>query len=285
MKTLDEHLHEFKTDGYTIFPKILDDKWVQEMRDAYHQIAERLSTPDGKKATSLPYPAEMIEYAPKLTLPAITIPRILDFAEMLVGPYVQLESIAYQCSPPISKKEAARRIEEDGWGYHRDMFAFFPEDGVYHRPLLFNAVVYLQDLTDDIGPLHVVPGSHMQAMSLPTRPKSLLPENKVVYPKAGDIVMFHCSMLHSGTPNTSDEDRYIFIVTYNHSWLKYRANYNGPNSQAIIRQARERNDRRTLRLFGVDDLLFSRANSGFRLPDEERWKEWVAEDKEALATS
>ena len=152
---------------------------------------------------------------------------------MLVGPYVQPES--YQCSPPIcsppiSNEEAARQMQENGRGYHRDMFAFFPPDGVYHRPLLFNAICNQQDLTDDIGPLHAVPGLHMRVMPLPTRPESLLPENNLVYPKAGDVVMFHC-----GT-------------------------------------------------FGVDDLLLSRANSGPRLLDGEWWKEWVADDEEALGT-
>ena len=77
----------------------------------------------------------------------------------------------------------------------------------------------------------------------------------------------------------------IFIITYRHSWLKFRANYKGTHSQEIMRQARERNDRRTLRLFGDDDLLFSRASSGFRRTDEERWTEWIAEDKELLVTS
>ncbi len=61
----------------------------------------------------------------------------------------------------------------------------------------------------------------------------------------------------SGTQYSSIENRYISIITYNHSWLRFRANYNGSNSQEIIRQAPERNNRRTLRLFGVDDLLFS----------------------------
>lgn len=51
--------------------------------------------------------------------------------------------------------------------------------------------------------------------------------------------MFHCSMRHAGSPNVSAKPRYIYIITYNHSWLKYRGNYNGPNAQAIIELARK----------------------------------------------
>ena len=36
------------------------------------------------------------------------------------------------------------------------------------------------------------------------------------------------------------------IITYRNCWLKFRVNYKGPNPQEIMRQARERNDRRTL---------------------------------------
>ena len=52
-------------------------------------------------------------------------------------------------------------------GFHRDMFAEFPQEGIYHRPgdrLLFNALSYFaQDLDDEIGPLRIIPGSHMKA--------------------------------------------------------------------------------------------------------------------------
>ena len=76
--------------------------------------------------------------------------------------------------------------------------------------------------------------------------------------------------------------RYIYIITYNHSWLKYRGNYNGPNAQAIIELARKEKNRRLLRLLGEDDLLFNRANSGYRLPDEQMWERWIDEDRQYM---
>ena len=273
MKSLDEHFAEFKRDGFTLFPKMLDADWVQEMRAAFDEIGARIPTADGSRPSVL---VDVLEHKPELVLPALANERLLDFAEMVVGPHVQLESITFRRTPPETSADG------DALGFHRDMFAFFPEDGVYHRPLLFNALSYLQDLTDETGPLRIIPGSHMRAMRM-TREEARRPHpaEVIVYPQAGDTAVFHCSMLHSGTPNRSSDYRYLFFLTLNHSWLKQRANYQGPVSQAVIAQARARNDRRMLRLLGVDDQFARRANCGFLEPDEENWKRWIADDAAA----
>ena len=91
-------------------------------------------------------------------------------------------------------------------------------------------------------------------------------------------------MLHSGTVNRSTDHRYLFFLTFNHSWLKHRANYRGPVSQTVIARARARGDRRLLRLLGVDDQFVQRANCGFLELDEENWQRWIAEDAAARKT-
>ena len=252
MKSLDEHLAEFKRDGFTLFPKLFEAAWVEEMRNAFEEIAGRIPTADGSRPAGF---VDVLEHKPELVLPALSNARLLDFAELVVGPHVQLESITYRRTAPQNPADG------DVLGFHRDMFAFFPEDGVYHRPLLFNALTYLQDLTDESGPLRIIPGSHMRALRM-TREEARRPhpEEVIVYPQAGDVAVFHCSMLHSGTANRSNDYRYLFFLTLNHSWLKHRANYQGPVSQAVIAQARARGDRRLLSsmkvkvLFTVEDM-------------------------------
>ena len=273
MKTLDEHLEEFTRVGFTLFPGLLDADWVREMRAAFDAIADRVPAPDGSRRDVF---VDVLEHQPQLVLRALANDRLLDFAEMVIGPHVQLESITYRRTPP-DPADAGSVL-----GFHRDMFAFFPDDGVYHRPLLFNALSYLQDLTDESGPLRIIPGSHMRAIRM-TREEAKRPhpEEVILYPKAGDVAVFHCSMLHSGSANRSDDYRYLFFLTLNHSWLKHRANYQGPVSQAVMARARERGDRRLLRLLGVDDQFVRRANCGFLDPDEDNWRRWIAEDAAA----
>ncbi|MFP6724930.1 MAG: hypothetical protein VCF25_32365, partial [Candidatus Poribacteria bacterium] len=56
----------------------------------------------------------------------------------------------------------------------------------------------------------------------------------------------------------SHRSRYFISRFYNKSYLPHRDVHSGPNTQQIIDIGRQRNDRRLMRLFGVDDLLFSR---------------------------
>ena len=107
-------------------------------------------------------------------------------------------------------------------------------------------------------------------------------ELAVTHPEAGDIVLTHNGLLHSGTPNGSGQKRYFFSVYYNLSWMKHTDTFDGPNCQQLKRWARKRNDHRSLRLLGQDDYLQARGNSGFQDADEPRWERWIAEERELL---
>ena len=108
---------------------------------------------------------------------------------------------------------------------------------------------------------------------------------ELLYLQAGDLVLTHNGLLHSGTPNTSGKKRYFFSVYYNISWLKYTDTFDGPNCRQLIAWARKRNDHRALRLLGQDDHLQARGNSGFQAPDESRWAEWSKADRDAIVES
>ena len=168
-KSLEEHLEEFKTVGFTLFPKMLDDSWVKAMRDSFEEIGDRLPNPDGSRPQVF---VDVLEHKPDLVLSALSNKRLLDFAEMIVGPHVQLESITYRRTAPQDPDT------NPVLGFHRDMFAEFPQEGIYHRPLLFNALSYLQDLDDEIGPLRIIPGSHMKAMALTPEERTTTPSRR-----------------------------------------------------------------------------------------------------------
>ena len=104
-KLLQEHIHEFKRQGFTVFPQTFDETWMQRAREIFEETVNRIPYQGDTPPTNL---INMIEHAPHHTLQAITVPKILDFAEAIIGPYVQLASITYRRIPSITKAEAAK---------------------------------------------------------------------------------------------------------------------------------------------------------------------------------
>ncbi len=265
--------------GYTIFEGVYSEVEMQHWRDELLRLEETSAGIHQQKRSW--WFGNMLERSPALMWPALSNPVILDFAEDLVGPFLQLDNLTLAAFPSVSKEEAEGRVS----GWHRDRWGSM-STGNYERPLSMNAICYLQDLTDAYGPLRVIPGSHIEPVQIVADGKELPhPDELLVHMKAGDVVLTHNRLLHSGTPNTSGERRFFFSVYYNVSWLKYTDTFDGPNCRQLIQWARGRNDHRALRLLGVDDHLQARGNSGFQEADEDRWEKWKDEDRATLTES
>lgn len=273
----DQLLRQYKEQGYVVFEGVYDEENMAAWRDEADRL-EQAHQGLFEQQRSWWF-GSMLERAPALMWPAVANPLIVGFIERVVGPFVQLDNLTLAAFPPLSKEEAEGKVSS----WHRDRWSNFPT-GVYQRPLALNAICYLQDLDDEYGPLRVVPGSHIEPVAL-SEEEGELPhkDEKIIYMKAGDVVLTHNGLLHSGTPNISGKKRYFFSIYYNISWLKHTDTFDGPNCRELIQWARQRNDYRALRLLGADAQLGGRCNSGFQEPDEQRWQEWMAADEQALS--
>lgn len=272
-----KHLDEYKQNGFTVFPCLFTEDQIQKWRMKHQQLQDEGINTHGPARSW--WFGNMLEFAPTLMLPAVANPVLLDFLELVMGPFVQLDNLTLAAFPSWSTNEVAGKVS----GWHRDRWAQVPRSDAFERPLAINAISYLQDLTDEFGPLRVIPGSHRKPIVMApeerTRPR---PDEVLVYAKAGDAIVTHNGLIHSGTPNTSGQTRYFFSIYYNMTWLKHTDNHSGPNVQKLLQEARARNDHRLMRLLGVDEQLQARCNSGFLQSDEERWAEWAASDREVL---
>ena len=274
---LSERLLTYKRDGYTVFKKVFSEKLMKKWKAVYPSIVER-QTPLGQKDPTL-WLRSTLEFEPKLFLPAVAHPTILNFAERILGPFVQMDNLTFMAFPSVKKEEAVNRAS----GWHRDIWAYKPTHEEYIPPLACNAITYLQDLTEEYGPLRVLPGSHRSPIAIKPEDSNRPHPDEIIVPvEAGDVVFTHSALYHSGSPNFSGKSRFFFSLYYNKSWLKCRDNHNGPAVRSIVEQAKANGDRRLMRLFGEDPLLYTRANSGFARDDELMWDEWIAEDRRAL---
>ena len=271
-----DRLAQYRRDGYTVFKGAYNQTQMQPWRDEQDRL-ENVSTGPYAQKSSFWF-GNMLERAPHLMWPVVANPLVLDFAEQVVGPFVQLDNLTLAAFP--TKDPEDPDAQKCGW--HRDRWAHMPT-GQYDRPLSMNAICYLQDLTDESGPLRVITGSHSTPVTMDEEQRSKPhPDEELLYLKAGDLVLTHSGLLHSGTPNISGAKRYFFSVYYNISWLKYTDTFDGPNCRQLIAWARARNDHRALRLLGQDDHLQARGNSGFMEPDEDSWAQWAAADRDAI---
>lgn len=267
------HVACFERDGYTHLTGVFTSEQVTE-----YQRMRELAARDWrytKGTTELPDAVDdLVERFPRSGLEAVAHPILLAFAEAVMGPVVQLDSAVLAADPPV---EPNHRLEPVVW--HRDRFGFFPL-GVYTRPHSIVLISYLQEMTDEVGPLRVIPGSHREPVAINLDARTTPhPAEVLVRTVPGDVVVVHHNVLHSGTRNVSDGERRFLGFIYNMSSLIQRDNFDGPNCQALIATARRTNNRRILRLLGQDPLVVPRQNSGFVQPHTTYWPTWHEEDE------
>ncbi len=269
--TTDERFEAYKTNGFTVFEKVFAEPQMHLWREKHRQLSA--------ENNGQTWFGNTLELAPDLMWPAVTHPTILEFVEKVMGPFVQLDNLTLAAFSSIEPEKGKGRVS----GWHRDRWAHVPYTDAYHRPNAINAISYLQDLTDAFGPLRVIVGSHRTPLTMAdaarAKPHS---DETLIHMKAGDVVITHNGLVHSGTPNTSGQLRYFFSIYYNLTWLKHTDHHSGPHTQKLLAEAKAANNHQQMRLLGVDEQLQPRCNSGFLCADEERWEEWAAADRGAI---
>lgn len=101
---------------------------------------------------------------------------------------------------------------------HQD-YPFFP----HYNYNMLAAIVYLTDITDDMGPVKVFPGSHADgprqtAEGRPYINPDEFPADQAVTMtgRAGDMVAFNINTVHMSGPNVSPNDRVSWLMQVTH---------------------------------------------------------------------
>jgi ectoine hydroxylase-related dioxygenase (phytanoyl-CoA dioxygenase family) len=145
---------------------------------------------------------------------------VVDIADRLMGPDCHvIGETAWRSGPG-----------HDGWRPHTDRVFFeMPEDMLedprFTPPVcVCTAHYYLDDVTPDLAPTWVLPGSHRSGRALAWgedsdprwRGRALEP----VLCREGDVLLFRSEVWHSGSRNaTADRDRRMVQVHYARRWV------------------------------------------------------------------
>ena len=206
-------LHE---DGFALIPGVLSGDEIAALRGAI----DRLQPFGGDVGTgSVSEHYKCVFNRERLFLSYTDRPGVVDLAEALMGDECHvLGETAWKSHPG-----------HDGWMPHTDrVFVPMPQDLAldprFQLPIfLCTAHYYLDDLTLDLAPTWVIPGSHRSGQSLAwgtdSHPAWQGRELEPVLCKAGDVLFFRSEIWHTGSKNTSNQTRYLLQVHYSHRWI------------------------------------------------------------------
>ena len=85
---------------------------------------------------------------------------------------------------------------------------------------MITALLFMDDVNLDNGPLEVIPGSH-KAAGVP--PKDVLELDRLSVPvlgRAGSVFVFHNGLWHGGIENKTDSPRITAHIIYAPVWLR-----------------------------------------------------------------
>ena len=231
----DEQLAHFRTQGYLLVPDALTAIGLERVCDAYEQVRRKTEAEwretiaaAGKgvygQGAAAHVMVDLYRYDP-LFLDLANNPQVVPILETVVGPDLQLTEAIGHNHPA----DTPAHIE-----WHRD----WPPWSHPTQILKAKVFYFLSDISDDMGPFSVVPGSHTRPDDPPGSVNSFavgpsdqppqyagaqledMPGMKKLTAPVGTAVIWNVALWHTATANTSASDRQIIVYGYTHFWVK-----------------------------------------------------------------
>jgi hypothetical protein len=201
-------LRALHANGFALIPGLLDAQQVREARTLIDGLEpvhwDATGEVDHYKCVFNRHPA---------WLPYLDPPGLIELAEAALGRDCHvIGQTAWRCHPGFM-----------GVGVHADHLAMeLPEawlaDPAFELPMqICTAHLFLSDITEDLCPTKVIPGSHRSGR-YPQRRGEVAWRGRGAEPvlcRAGDALVFRSDLWHSGGINTTaDRTRYLLQVHY-----------------------------------------------------------------------
>ncbi|WP_144213875.1 phytanoyl-CoA dioxygenase family protein [Shewanella donghaensis] len=144
--------------------------------------------------------------------------RLVDSVEKILG------EDTYHTSTKIMMKEP---FVGGAWEWHQD-FGYWHKDNLMMYPKAISCMIAINDATVENGCLQVLKGSHHigrldhnktgdQKGADMTFVEQAIKHHELINVEleAGDVLFFHCNLLHKSNQNCSDKPRWSMICAYN----------------------------------------------------------------------
>jgi phytanoyl-CoA hydroxylase len=247
----EEQLKTFQQDGYLIIPSWCDNQLLNELnRSASDALEARLEPIEREAQTGYPgaptdpnqpggnTPRRLLGAYQRMTLwkEFATSPKMQAcLSQLFADPTIYLSQVHHNCLmtklPDFSS--------DTGW--HQD-FRYWS----FEQSSLISAWCALGQELANNGGLKVIPGSHLMSLKAEQfdqsqffredleANQSLLEQAKTVQLNPGDLLFFHCNLLHAATRNYTDSPKLSLVFTYHASDNKPIANTRSSSLEEIL---------------------------------------------------
>lgn len=212
-----EQIMQLERDGYLVRERLIQGELLERLRRAADELeadALRHSRPGQGKGFGGLFLRGLIDKHPVFLETLFRFTPCLSVARAVLGPQVQIHATVLRVAYPELENQDVE------WHFHQRVVPD-PEPAWFHRPVVVDNLIYLDDLTDDSGPLVVLPGTHRINQDLPSGDFSDKPGQVVVTCPAGSCVTSHSSLWHKAlAPTPAGGKRRLLILGYSPVWQK-----------------------------------------------------------------
>jgi hypothetical protein len=205
--TLGERIRQIEVEGYVVLPDLLDAEHVSALKGETATL----------QTTSVDYSEHQrgrpsVQFEGGRITELIAHPPTIAFLRELFGPDIVMMTCAYARSEP---GHPGISLHADGQPYGS---AIFGHEG--SCPWMVRVLYYLDDLTPEVSPFRVVPGSHlsMHAEANPYLRYEAHRSEVAVTVRAGSAVLINHRVFHGNYPNIGTYPREMLAIAYRPAW-------------------------------------------------------------------
>jgi len=249
-----------KEDGFALVPKVLIPAEVEETKAEIDALRAFNFDRDQLNKVGAVDHFKCVFNRDPYWLPLLDRPGVIELAEASMGEDCHVIGMTAWRSHPNPVQSAGEIQGLSPNGIHTDQNFFQVKEellasGEVELPIMLcTAHYYLSDITIDLCPTWVIPGSHKSGGPIPfgakENPERLLEwrGNKIqpVLVKAGDVLFFRSEIWHAGSRNRTEADvRYLLQVHYGRRMIaqKFSPYLNFHFNQEVVSQASHRQRR------------------------------------------
>ena len=220
---LQDEVNFFLKWGYLIIDDALTKKELETLRAAFDDTLNNIN-----KLNHID--VGLLEYDERFIFLLDNNP-VIKRMEAILGHCIQLHSATARVTEPNTPNQ----------NWHRDgPWPVDPEGTpIGSIPGQINCGYYLDELTEENGPIAVVPGSH-KALFKPPSLDIDFPDQKLILARPGQAIIFNGWLYHRGLGNKSKFKRRVCLMCYQNSWMKSRETFDGPVSSKLKNNGTDR---------------------------------------------